>query len=320
MAWARSRTGRCRPTRTRCRSRAATAPRSSSPLTRPCPQDRARFVGEAVAHGRRGDAPRPRATAPSASSSTGSRGRPPSPQPPPPRPTPPMRMGRLPVERLRRLRGRRRRRHRRRVRARGPRGAARDAGAIASPACRWSRARRSATSTPRADATPSTPARAAPGASQADVAGALGVPATAVRVIARDVGGNYGTRNSCYPEYALVAWAARRLGRPVKWTGDRREAIPHRLPGPRPRRRTPSWRSTPTARFLAFRAVNTSNVGAHAVSFHPAHQGHGDRGQASTDVPAVAIHPRPRRAHEHVADHAVSQRPGAPRSCSSSSG
>ena len=56
-----------------------------------------------------------------------------------------------------------------------------------------------------------------------DLAEVLGVPEASVRVVAQDVGGNYGTRNSSYPEYPLVAWAARRLGRPVKWTGDRRE-------------------------------------------------------------------------------------------------
>src|SRR5216683_3340996 len=58
-----------------------------------------------------------------------------------------------------------------------------------------------------------------------DLAEVLRVPEAAVRVVAQDVGGNYGTRNSSYPEYALVAWAARRLGRPVKWTGDRREML-----------------------------------------------------------------------------------------------
>ena len=79
-----------------------------------------------------------------------------------------------------------------------------------------------------------------------DVAEVLGVPEAAVRVIARDVGGNYGTRNSSYPEYPLVMWAARRLGRPVKWTGDRREMF---LSDYRPATWSPrwSWPSTPTA-------------------------------------------------------------------------
>ena len=61
----------------------------------------------------------------------------------------------------------------------------------------------------------------------------LGVPDSAVRVIANDVGGNFGTRNAFYPEFALVAWAARRIGRPVKWTCERQRGLCQRLPGPR---------------------------------------------------------------------------------------
>ena len=53
----------------------------------------------------------------------------------------------------------------------------------------------------------------------------LGVPAADVRVECGDVGGNFGTRNAFYPEFALVVWAAKRLGRPVKWTCERSEAF-----------------------------------------------------------------------------------------------
>jgi aerobic carbon-monoxide dehydrogenase large subunit len=107
---------------------------------------------------------------------------------------------------------------------------------------------------------------------QQDVARTLGVPATSVRVIAGDVGGNYGTRNSCYPEQALVAWAARRLGRPVKWTGDRRETM---LTDYQARDLVSHAELALDAdgRFLALRAVHTSNVGAHAVSFIPLAKG-----------------------------------------------
>jgi carbon-monoxide dehydrogenase large subunit len=107
---------------------------------------------------------------------------------------------------------------------------------------------------------------------QADVAGVLGVPPAAVRVIARDIGGNYGTRNSCYPEQALVAWAARRLGRPVKWTGDRRETM---LTDYQARDLVSHAELALDAggRFLGLRAVNTSNVGAHSVSFIPLAKG-----------------------------------------------
>src|SRR3989441_6877693 len=110
------------------------------------------------------------------------------------------------------------------------------------------------------------------GRTQTGVAGALGVPESAVRVVARDVGGNFGTRNSCYPEFALVAWAARRLGRPVKWTGERREAFLADYHGRDLAARAELALDADGA-FLAFRGANTSNVGAHAVSFRPLNKG-----------------------------------------------
>jgi carbon-monoxide dehydrogenase large subunit len=128
------------------------------------------------------------------------------------------------------------------------------------------------------------------GRTQTGVAGALGVPESAVRVVARDVGGNFGTRNSCYPEFALVAWAARRLGRPVKWTGERREGFLADYQG-RDLAVHAELALDADGNFLAFRGTNTSNVGAHAVSFHPL-----NKGMAITAtvyrVPAVAIHGR----------------------------
>ncbi len=107
---------------------------------------------------------------------------------------------------------------------------------------------------------------------RADLAGTLGVPESAVRVVARDVGGNYGTRNASYPEFALVAWAARRLGRPVKWTCERREAF---LTDYHARDLLAHAELALDAEgaFLAFRGTNVSNVGAHAVSFIPLAKG-----------------------------------------------
>ncbi len=54
---------------------------------------------------------------------------------------------------------------------------------------------------------------------------ALDLPANCVRVVAPDVGGGFGGKASVYPEEILVAAAARELGRPVKWTGDRLEDL-----------------------------------------------------------------------------------------------
>ena len=53
----------------------------------------------------------------------------------------------------------------------------------------------------------------------------LGVPPENIRVIAEDVGGGFGVRFNLYPEYCAALFAAKRLGRPVKWTGSRSEVF-----------------------------------------------------------------------------------------------
>ena len=54
---------------------------------------------------------------------------------------------------------------------------------------------------------------------------ALGVPASAVRVVTHDVGGGFGPRTFLDAESVLACWAAKRVGRPVKWTSTRSEAF-----------------------------------------------------------------------------------------------
>ena len=60
---------------------------------------------------------------------------------------------------------------------------------------------------------------------RAEYARAWGVPEERMRAVMHDVGGNYGPRNAMYPEFPLILWAARRIGRPVKWTADRSECF-----------------------------------------------------------------------------------------------
>ena len=55
------------------------------------------------------------------------------------------------------------------------------------------------------------------------LSGMLGLPEAQVELIEVDVGGSFGVRGEFYPEDFLVPYAARRLGRPVKWVEDRRE-------------------------------------------------------------------------------------------------
>ncbi len=53
----------------------------------------------------------------------------------------------------------------------------------------------------------------------------LHIPVTDLRVVAFDVGGGFGTKGGPFPEEVLVLWAARKIGRPVKWTAERGEAM-----------------------------------------------------------------------------------------------
>ncbi len=52
----------------------------------------------------------------------------------------------------------------------------------------------------------------------------LKIPESQLRLITGDIGGSYGLRGSIYPEIILMLWAARRVGRPVKWLATRNEA------------------------------------------------------------------------------------------------
>jgi carbon-monoxide dehydrogenase large subunit len=131
---------------------------------------------------------------------------------------------------------------------------------------------------------------AGPHRARAEIAGALGVPESEVRVLTRELGGNYGVRNNLYPEFALVAWAARRLRRPVKWTCERSEAF---LSDEHARDLLTRAELALDAEgnFLALRCDHMSNIGAHAVSLIPLAKGMA----VSTSVyhvPAAAIRGR----------------------------
>jgi carbon-monoxide dehydrogenase large subunit len=101
-----------------------------------------------------------------------------------------------------------------------------------------------------------------------ELAGVFGVAPAQVRVTSGDVGGNFGTRNAFYPEFALVAWASRRVGRPVKWTCERQEAFLSDYQG-RDLYAEAELALDAAGNFLALRGSVLSNVGAHTVSFVP---------------------------------------------------
>jgi carbon-monoxide dehydrogenase large subunit len=101
-----------------------------------------------------------------------------------------------------------------------------------------------------------------------ELAGILGLPEHTVRVVSGDVGGNFGTRNAFYPEFALVVWAARRIGRPVKWTCERHEAFLSDYQG-RDQVIQAELALGADGRFLALRGSVICNAGAHSVMYVP---------------------------------------------------
>jgi aerobic carbon-monoxide dehydrogenase large subunit len=101
-----------------------------------------------------------------------------------------------------------------------------------------------------------------------ELAGVLRVPDAAVRVVSGDVGGNYGTRNAFYPEFALVVWAAKRICRPVKWTCERSEAFASDYQG-RDQAIQAELALDAKGRFLALRGSVICNAGAHSVMYVP---------------------------------------------------
>jgi aerobic carbon-monoxide dehydrogenase large subunit len=102
----------------------------------------------------------------------------------------------------------------------------------------------------------------------------LGIPADSLRVLSHDVGGNFGTRNRVFVEFGLVLWAAKKLGRAVKFTATRSEAFLSDYQG-RDLVTKVELALDAAGRFLAMRATNISNVGAHCVSLSPLSKGAG---------------------------------------------
>jgi aerobic carbon-monoxide dehydrogenase large subunit len=91
---------------------------------------------------------------------------------------------------------------------------------------------------------------------------ALGVPAADVRFVAPDVGGGFGAKNFTYAEHALILWAAKRVGRPVKWIATRGEGFvsDHQA---RDHQAEASLALDADGNFLALRVGSTANIGAY---------------------------------------------------------
>ena len=98
------------------------------------------------------------------------------------------------------------------------------------------------------------------------VAQHLGIKDDKLRVVTRDVGGSFGMKTFDFPENTLLPWAAKQLGRPVKWTSERQEAFLADTQG-REQKVHAELALDKDARFLAVRAETLANMGAYLSHF-----------------------------------------------------
>ncbi|MDD9877202.1 MAG: xanthine dehydrogenase family protein molybdopterin-binding subunit [Magnetovibrio sp.] len=100
------------------------------------------------------------------------------------------------------------------------------------------------------------------------LAAVFGADMERIRVTAPDVGGGFGLKNFLYPEWVLLLWAARRHGRPVKWTAARGEDFAAATHGRDIRTRARLGLDA-EGNFLALEARLHANMGAYLSSVGP---------------------------------------------------
>jgi carbon-monoxide dehydrogenase large subunit len=96
----------------------------------------------------------------------------------------------------------------------------------------------------------------------------LGMPEHKVRVIAGDVGGGFGSKIFLYPEEVTVSWASKQLGRPVKWTAERRESFMTDAHG-RDHITEAEMAVDREGKIVALRVHTNANLGAYLSTFAP---------------------------------------------------
>jgi aerobic carbon-monoxide dehydrogenase large subunit len=144
-----------------------------------------------------------------------------------------------------------------------------------------------------------------------DFAVVLGVPPDRIRLVALDTGGSFGAKNRPYVEFGLILWAAKKLGRPVKYTATRSESMLSEYQG-RDLVTKVELALRADGKFLAMRASNLMNVGAHCVSLSPLSKGAGLI-TGSYDIPVASL--RARAAYSNTTPNNVMRSSGRPEVC-----
>ena len=96
----------------------------------------------------------------------------------------------------------------------------------------------------------------------------LQIPEHKLRVVAPDVGGGFGSKIYHYAEEAIVTWASKKVGRPVKWTAERSESFMSDAHG-RDHVSQAELAIDADGKFLALKVDTTANMGAYLSTFAP---------------------------------------------------
>jgi carbon-monoxide dehydrogenase large subunit len=97
----------------------------------------------------------------------------------------------------------------------------------------------------------------------------LGIPEHKFRVVSPDVGGGFGSKIAVYPEEVTLSWITRQLGRPVKWTAERRESFLTDCHG-RDHVSDVEMGFDAQGKIVGLRVHTVANVGAYLTLFAPA--------------------------------------------------
>ena len=100
---------------------------------------------------------------------------------------------------------------------------------------------------------------------RANLAPVLGVAPDKLHVFTYNVGGSFGMKSQVFPEYPCLLYAARVLGRPVKWTDERSESFVSDNHG-RDHDMTAELALDKDGRILALRLTGFGNAGAYPVA------------------------------------------------------
>ena len=96
----------------------------------------------------------------------------------------------------------------------------------------------------------------------------LKIPEQKMRVVAPDVGGGFGVKQFHYGEEAVITWAAKRVGRPIKWVADRSEGFVSDRHG-RDHVTEAELALDENGKFLALKVATLANMGGYLSTFGP---------------------------------------------------